>query len=382
MVKDLLAGYPAWAAGTIAVAAALAAAYLVAEAAARLVRLVFLGIVRSDGTTTFTTPIVRRPIRAVRLTVFIVVSIILLFPAMKVAGLDMHLGYEPEAVIAWLLASGVRVVIIIALAMIVMRATSAALKRLEEDVTDRDTLDALERARRVRTLGALIENVVGTFAIATAMLMILRELHVDVMPLLTGAGIAGLAIGFGAQSLVKDVISGFFMILENQIRVGDVALINGVGGAVEAVRLRTITLRDVEGTVHVFPNGSISTLANRTKDYSFAVLDVSVAYKEDTDRVVDVLRRVGADLYESPDFAGSLLEPLEIFGVDGFAESAVTIKIRFKTLPLKQWQVARELRRRIKQRFDAEGIEIPFPHRTLQLVGASPVPAGAIPPGQ
>ena len=199
------------------------------------------------------------------------------------------------------------------------------------------------------------------------MLMILRELRIDIMPLLTGAGIVGLAIGFGSQALVKDVISGFFIIVENQVRVGDVAVINGTSGSVEGITLRTIVLRDIEGAVHVFPNGSINTLANRSKDFWYAVVDVSVAYKEDTDTVSRVLREVGDDLRQAPSLRDVILEPLEVLGVDAFNDAGVVIKTRIKTLPLKQWDVGRELRRRIKQRFDAEGIEIPFPQVSLSV---------------
>lgn len=372
MVKDLLAGYPAWVAGTVALSVALALAYLVAETTTRLFRAIVFRVSRGADRIAFSAPLVRRPVRAVRLTVFLLVAVVLVFPAMKLAGLDLHVGYEPEAILSWALASGIRIILIVALAFGVIRATTTAISRFEDDIASSRTLDAQERLRRVRTLGDLIENVVGTFAVAMALLMILRELNVDVMPLLTGAGIVGLAIGFGAQTLVKDVISGFFMILENQVRVGDVAVINGIGGAVESMRVRSITLRDVEGTVHVFPNGSINTLANKTKDFSFAVLDVAVGYREDTDRVVAVLRQVGDEMFQAPQFKSSLLEPLEIFGIDGFGEAALTIKIRFKTLPLKQWEVVREMRRQIKKRFDAEGIEIPTPQRTVQVVTLAP----------
>jgi small conductance mechanosensitive channel len=201
--------------------------------------------------------------------------------------------------------------------------------------------------------------------------MILRELRIDIMPILTGAGILGLAVGFGAQTLVKDLIGGFFLTFENQVRVGDVATINGTGGLVEAINLRTIVLRDLQGTVHVFPNGSFEQLSNLTKEFSYYVVDVGVAYKEETDAVAAVLQEVGAELLADPAYAVSILAPLEILGVDDFADSQVTIKIRIKTLPLKQWEVGREMRRRIKKAFDARGIEIPFPHRSLYFGEAS-----------
>jgi small conductance mechanosensitive channel len=195
--------------------------------------------------------------------------------------------------------------------------------------------------------------------------MSLGQLGLDITPILAGAGIAGLAVGFGAQNLVRDVISGFFMVLENQVRVGDVAVVNGTGGLVEAITFRTIVLRDLAGVVHVFPHGTVNTLANMTKEWSAYVIDVGVAYKEDTDRVVDIMRRVAEELRRDPGFGPSFLEPIEIFGVDSFRESDVTIKARLKTLPLQQWTVGREYRRRLKKAFDAEKIELGKPFQLL-----------------
>ncbi len=198
-----------------------------------------------------------------------------------------------------------------------------------------------------------------------AVLMILRELNLDITPILTGAGIAGVAIGFGAQTLVKDVISGFFLLLENQVRVGDVVTINGQGGLVEALTLRTIVLRDETGAVHIFPNGSITTLANQTKDFSYYVINLAVDYDEDPDRVMQVMREVADDLRADPKYSSVILQPLEVSGIDSFGEANIIIKSRIKTVPLKQWDVGRELRRRLMKRFAAEGIK--FPQRQLVL---------------
>ena len=170
--------------------------------------------------------------------------------------------------------------------------------------------------------------------------------------------ILGLAVGFGAQNLVKDLVSGFFLILENQIRVGDVAVINGTGGLVEAISFRTIILRDEAAVVHVFPNGSINTLSNMTKDWSAYVLNVNVAYKEDTDRVADVMRHVAEEMYADSKYRSAMLETIEIIGVDGFTASAVTIKARLKTRPQQQFAIGREYRRRLKIAFEAAGIEL------------------------
>jgi len=377
MLNGVFAGYPTWAVATLAIAIALVVAYLAADLAARFARIAFVRLVQGSAGPAFAAPLVRRPIRLVRVTMFVALALVLGFPALKLAGLHVRYGFEPDAIVDWLLGSGVRVAIIAIFAWLVIKVTGTAISRFVAEIARGEDRDALERAKRVRTLGTLIENTVAVVVVACAALMVLRELGIDIVPLLTGAGIAGLAVGFGAQTLVKDVISGFFLILENQVRVGDVASINGTSGLVETIRLRTITLRDLHGTVHVFPNGSITTLSNLSKDFSFAVLDVGVAYKEDTDRVVEVLRGVAAELREDPGFGPSILEPLEVLGVDQFSDSAVVIKVRMKTVPLQQWTVGRELRRRIKKAFDREGIEIQFPHRTIVVRHAGDPRAGA-----
>jgi moderate conductance mechanosensitive channel len=220
--------------------------------------------------------------------------------------------------------------------------------------------------KRLRTLMSVLWTIVVGLVWFVAVLTTLGQIGVNVTPVLAGAGIVGLAIGFGAQNLVKDLVSGFFLILENQVRVGDVAIINGTGGLVEAISFRTIVLRDEAAVVHVFPNGSVNTLANMTKDWSAYVIGVNVAFKEDPDRVVDVMRRVGEEMFAEPNYRAAMLEPIEIFGVDGFTESAVTIKGRLKTLPLQQFTIGREYRRRLKKAFDAAGIEMPSPQRVVR----------------
>jgi small-conductance mechanosensitive channel len=201
--------------------------------------------------------------------------------------------------------------------------------------------------------------------------MALRELGFDVGPILAGAGVVGLAVGFGAQNLVRDMITGLFMLIENQVRVSDVAIINGTGGLVEEVNLRTTVLRSLDGTVHVFPNGTINTLSNMTREYSYHVFDLGVAYKEDVDRVMEVITDVGRELEAAEPYSEYIIQPLEILGVDKFGDSEVVIKGRIKTQPIQQWAVGREFNRRIKRRFDEEGIEIPFPHRSLYFGEAS-----------
>lgn len=372
MLNEVFAGFPGWTGPAMAVGLAVAAAWIVARVLTRLLRLALhrLAGERVEGEIG---EVLRVPLRVAFLTTFLLLAAVLMFPALELAGQPTTLGLDREALTRWFFGSGLRIVLIVVLSWLLVRIVGSIVSRLERDISRGTSPDALERSRRVRTLGNLIYNTVGIVFGAAALMMVLRELRVDIVPLLTGAGILGLAVGFGAQSLVKDVISGFFLILENQVRVGDVATINGTGGAVEAITLRTITLRDLSGTVHVFPNGSIERLANLTKDFSFAVFDIGVAYKEDTDQVFDVMRRVGEDLRADPMLQTSILEPLELLGVEAFADSAVVIKARFKTLPLKQWAVAREFRRRLKKAFDEAGIEIPFPQVSLHVCDDGPL---------
>lgn len=212
---------------------------------------------------------------------------------------------------------------------------------------------------RVATLTGVLRALALVTLWSVIAVIALSQLGLDVRPILAGAGIVSLAVGFGAQYLVRDVIAGFFLVLEDQVRVGDVAVVNGTGGVVETVTFRTIVLRDVAGTVHIFPNGSVTTLANMTKGWSGYVVDVEIGYKEDPDRVIAVMRRVAEELRADPVHALSILEPIEIFGVDGFKEGTVVIKARLKTRPIQQWTVGREYRRRLVHAFAAEGIDAP-----------------------
>ena len=308
-----------------------------------------------------------------RALVFLGTLVIATPPILEFLGVDLSYGIPLDRATAWLFEEGLRVSLIGLLAYFAVRVTALTVDHFEEGVRQRtgEDSDQVEFAERLHTIGGLVKNAVNVIVIGAAVLMILQELGMDITPLLAGAGVASLAVGFGAQNLVRDVISGFFLILEDQVHVGDVVNIDGTGGLVEQVHLRTIVLRDLSGTVHVIPNGAISTLSNLTKDFSYAVLDVGVAYKEDTDRVSDVLRDIGTGIHDDPAFAKHILAPLEILGVNEFGDSAVLIKIRIKTRPLKQWMVGRELRRRIKKVFDAQGIEIPFPHVSLYFGEAS-----------
>ncbi len=265
----------------------------------------------------------------------------------------------------------VRIVGILVGAFVLLRIINLAVIQMERLVDDEDPDTMSEAEKRAKTIGKIVNSAGLVIVLAVAAMMVLSEFGMNITPIITGAGIAGLAVGFGAQNLVRDVISGFFLIFEDQFRVGDVAVINSTGGFVEAINLRTTVLRDLAGVVHIFPNGEIKQVSNMTKVYSHYVIDVGIAYKENVDHVMTVLKEIGEELGRDPEYAPMILAPLEILGVDDFAESQVTIKIRQKTLPLKQWTVGRELRRRIKNTFDRKGIEIPFPHVSVYFGEAS-----------
>ena len=365
MWHRLFEGPPNWQLAALALVATVLIGWLVAGTARRLATRAMRAIVRDTLTTS--SPLVRGPLRLVGAAAFVLVVGVLLFPAFELLGLRPRTGLQLRTLATWTFASGLRILLIVAIAYALIRATALLVRRFEHELTQGTDVDALERAKRARTLGAVVSKVATVLVVGVAVLMVLREFRVDIAPVLTGAGIAGLAVGFGAQTLVRDIISGFFLILEDQVRVGDVAAINGVGGLVEAINLRTIVLRDAEGTVHVFPNGAITTLANRSKDYSYYVIDLGISYREDPDRIAALLRDVGAKLQADPKFGPLILEPIEILGVDAFADWSVMLKLRIKTMPLKQWDVGRELRKRIKKAFDENGIEMPFPERVVTV---------------
>ncbi|MEW5800979.1 MAG: mechanosensitive ion channel family protein [bacterium] len=237
--------------------------------------------------------------------------------------------------------------------------------RIAETKILKEEAPPIEIEKQLNTISGILYKTAAVFIWSVTGTMILKELGFSIGPLLAGAGIAGLAVGFGAQSLVRDIISGLFMIAENQVRVGDVAILNGTGGLVEKVSLRITVLRGLDGTVHVFPNGTINTVSNMTHDFSYYLFDIGVAYKEDVDRVFAVLREIGDQIAQEEPYKSMILEPFEIIGLDKFADSALIIKARIKTQPIQQWTVGREMNRRIKKRFDEEGIEIPFPQRTI-----------------
>jgi small conductance mechanosensitive channel len=272
-----------------------------------------------------------------------------------------------------LVTSGVRIALIVVGALIATWLASAITRWVERFFEDDDPTTMSEREKQAATLGRIITNIIRIIVWGIAAMMILDELGVQIGPILAGVGIAGLAVGFGAQSLVKDFLAGIFVLIENQYNVGDVIKAAGVSGLVEKISLRATTLRDLEGRVHIIPNGSIEVVTNMTKEWSRFLIDVGVAYKEDVDHVMDVLAEVGEEMEKDELFGALILEPLQILGVDSFGDSSVNIRVMFTTEPLQQWKVGREFRRRIKNTFDEKGIEIPFPHRTVYLGEGSPM---------
>ncbi len=268
-------------------------------------------------------------------------------------------------ILFWLKTSGLRILVIAVGSALLIRLLRAVAERIPRLMATGEPAVISEREKRARTLASLLRTVGTSLVLIIAVMTALREIGLDITPLLAGAGVAGLAIGLGAQSLIKDVIAGFFILLDDQFHVGDVIQAAGVSGQVERMTLRTTVVRDLQGAVHFIPNGEIKVASNLTKEWSRVVLEVGVGYQEDVDRAIAVLAEVGRSLVEDEAFGKFVLEPPQVLGVEALANSQVTIRMLIKTLPLKQWDVARELRRRIKSRFDREGIEIPYPHQVV-----------------
>ena len=348
-----------WPEITLALALAFVAAYLVADLVARAAESMLRAIVPDEREKRF----VDRPGRLIRLFIFLIAAAALSFPALSIAGYRTDFAGDRETMMRWLLDHGLRIALIAVAAYVAIRIGSAAARRFEREMSTGTGLDVIERTKRAQTLGRLVQKTLSVVVTIIAGLMVLRELGIDTAPALTGAGIAGVAIGFGAQTLVRDLIAGFFIILEDQVRVGDSAVVNGQGGLVEELNLRTIVLRDEQGTVHVFPNGEVKTLANMSKDFAYYVVTVGVGYDDDPDRVVQAMKDAGAALAADPEFTPHILAPLEVYGVDSFETDRMTVKGRIKTVPQKQWLVGRELRLRIARLFRERGIDVPIPPR-------------------
>jgi len=276
--------------------------------------------------------------------------------------MEKYLTWTSELTMT-MLRSGIRIFIIVLITVFILRLIRTLSRKLAGLVENKE-LD-IEASKRAETLGLVIRHTLNVLLVAVASITVMGELGIEIGPVLAAAGIVGLAVGFGAQSLIKDIINGFFILAQDQIRVGDVVQVAGKSGAVEKVSLKMTVLRDVSGNVHFIPNGVIDTVTNMTKDFSRYLFEVGITYSQDVDRALEVMKEVDASLREDPEYGREIIEPLEILGLDRFAESSVIIRARTTTRPGKQWGVAREFNRRMKIRFDENHIEFPFPTRTV-----------------
>jgi moderate conductance mechanosensitive channel len=269
----------------------------------------------------------------------------------------------------WFISFFPSVLLLIALLIVSLKLLKFFTNKIKDFIIKRSQQNsedyANETEKRINTLMGIIHTT-GKISIWIVFLMILlRQIGIDIAPLLAGAGIIGIAVGFGSQEIVKNIFSGFFILLDNRIRTGDVAEINGISGLVENVELRTTTLRDMSGTVHIFENGKINTLANKTKEWSATVLDIRIAYKEDINNVIEIIQSVGDEMLNDPVQKDKILQPIEIFGLDRFEDNSIVIKARIKTKPSMQWEIDREYKKRLKYAFDKKGIETPIPQSVI-----------------
>jgi moderate conductance mechanosensitive channel len=262
-----------------------------------------------------------------------------------------------------LLLPASHILIILFLSWLLMRISGKLIDTFKHYVTRRTHDDG--SIKRAETLGQVFSSSAIVIILLITGMLILGEVGISIAPILAAAGVVGVAVGFGAQSLIKDYFTGFFLLIEDQIRHGEVITIGDKKGQVEEVTLRHVRLRDFEGNVHFIPNSTISTVTNRSRDYSYAVIDLCVAYRENIDHVYSIMRKVGADMLQAEGFKEKIISELEIAGVEQLADSAVVIRCRFKVHALEQWDVRREFLYRIKNAFDAAEIEIPYPHLTL-----------------
>lgn len=267
------------------------------------------------------------------------------------------------ALLNWLpshLDKPARILVVLVMAWVALRAVHVVIPKLRRIVESNQ--DSREDSQRIRTLSRVLRYVLTVTVAVVTTLLILGEFGIAVAPILGAAGVVGIAIGFGAQTLVKDYFTGFFLLLENQIRIGDVVEAGGKAGVVEELTLRYLRLRDYSGSVHYIPNSNITVVTNMSLGFAYAVIDAGVAYGENIDEVTSVMRRVGAQMRQAPGFADKILADLEIAGVETWADSSIVIRCRIRVAPAEQWAVRREYLRRLKEAFDEEQIEIPFPH--------------------
>lgn len=274
------------------------------------------------------------------------------------------LGLSDPQTLWLLIKTSLRILLIMVIATILIKISSKLIIKLKQHLKERADGDA-EELKRIDTLGRVFRYIASILIVVIAIVEVLHQLGISIAPILAAAGVVGVAVGFGAQSLIKDYFNGFFLLLENQIRQGDVVEAGGKGGFVEEVTLRHIKMRDYDGNVHYVPNGIITTVTNMSRGFAHSVIDIGVAYRENVDEVMQIMREVGEDMRTDEEFQFKILDNLEMAGIDKLGDSAVTIRCRFKVKALEQWTVRREFFKRIKEQFDKRGIEIPYPHLTV-----------------
>jgi len=265
----------------------------------------------------------------------------------------------------WLVTIGLKILLIISILVVLMKTVKVVITKIIHLYPNLD--DNLEYEKKIKTVRSIVISLLNFIIISVGVVLILQELGVNVGPILTAAGVLGVAIGFGSQRFIEDIISGFIILINDQIRVSDVIQIGDKSGYVEKIDLQMVVLRDLSGNVHFIRNGKIDTVTNMTRDYSYYLFEIGVAYKENIENVIEVLKLIDHELGQDNAFREDILEPLEILGLDKFGESAIIIKARIKTKPIKQWAIGREFNLRLKNKFDELGIEIPFPQRTIYI---------------
>jgi len=278
----------------------------------------------------------------------------------------MNFKFYMDILLDWFIKSGIEILLILFLMFLAIKFVNKFTEKIIKNIVSPNGDDELQK--RVQTLRSISKSSLKIIILAVGSMIILEKIGINIAPMLAAAGVVGVAVGFGSQRFVEDIISGLIILIDDQIRVGDVVKIGDKSGLVEKVDLKMVVLRDLEGNVHFIRNGKIDIVTNMTKEFSFYVFDISVAYKENIDTVIEVIKSVDEELRRDDSFNQDILEPLEIFGLDKFDESSIVIKARIKTKPIKQWAVGREFNRRLKIAFDKHNIEIPFPQRAVHTI--------------
>ena len=281
-----------------------------------------------------------------------------------------------DKLVDWALTSGLQIIFIVAIAWLLKMIAKRSIRRIVKTAVTLDKHHVMEdgEIKRMNTLVRIFSWTINTIIIVIAAMMVMQEFGVKIGPILGTAGIVGVAIGFGGQYLVKDLITGFFIIFENQYRIGDVVNIEGIGGVVEDISLRVTTLRDMNGTVHYIPHGEVKKVSNSAKKFGKVNINVGVSYEANLNHVREVINRIGREMAADPAWKDSINEAPQFLRVDELEDSSVSIKIVGETKPLKQWDVAGELRKRIKEGFEEAGIGIPYPQRVIHHIGSAPLP--------